>query len=172
MLLTVQFAEVDHQENHLPRYSDTRCRELMYLAAAASLSDDWAMKHITFEDALSRRSGYPRHGKSYGCESLKETTLSSVFRALRPFPMTAEPRTLVVPEQHVRSRQPCNREAYRPTTQTIPPRADLGTTEHEEHLSSPTKTPSNTPRRVSRNALSLDPRQSLQPDSTHQPLEG
>ena len=25
------------------------------------LSDDWVTKHVTFEDALCHRSGYPRH---------------------------------------------------------------------------------------------------------------
>jgi CubicO group peptidase (beta-lactamase class C family) len=56
------------------------------------LSDDWATKHITFEDALCHRSGYPRHDRSYG-GSPEDTTLSSVVRTLRHLPMTAEPRT-------------------------------------------------------------------------------
>jgi CubicO group peptidase (beta-lactamase class C family) len=56
------------------------------------LSDDWATRHITFEDALTHRSGYPRHDRSYG--GIPEaTTLSSVVRTLRNLPMTAEPRT-------------------------------------------------------------------------------
>ena len=54
------------------------------------LSDDWATKHITFEDALCHRSGYPRHDKSYG---IPEETTASMVRRLRYLPTTAEPRT-------------------------------------------------------------------------------
>jgi CubicO group peptidase (beta-lactamase class C family) len=54
------------------------------------LSDDWATKHITFEDALCHRSGYPRHDMAYGNPN---ATLSDILRTLRYVPMTAEPRT-------------------------------------------------------------------------------
>jgi CubicO group peptidase (beta-lactamase class C family) len=54
------------------------------------LSDDWATKHITFEDALCHRSGYPRHDMAYGKPN---ATLSDIIRTLRHVPMTAEPRT-------------------------------------------------------------------------------
>jgi CubicO group peptidase (beta-lactamase class C family) len=57
------------------------------------LSDDWVTKHMTFEDALCHRSGYPRHDKAFGCGSPEDTTLSTVVRALRNLPMTTEFRT-------------------------------------------------------------------------------
>ncbi|KAL1310465.1 hypothetical protein AAFC00_000759 [Neodothiora populina] len=54
------------------------------------LSDDWATKHITVEDALSHRTGLPRHDFVYGG---KEGTAQSIVRRLRDLPLTAEPRT-------------------------------------------------------------------------------
>ena len=54
------------------------------------LSDDWATQHITFEDALCHRTGYPRHDKCYGSP---EENLASLVRRLRHLPMIAEPRT-------------------------------------------------------------------------------
>ncbi|KAH8589774.1 beta-lactamase/transpeptidase-like protein, partial [Bisporella sp. PMI_857] len=50
------------------------------------LSDAWATEHITIEDALSHRTGYPRHDYAWS-NSAKETT-----RNLRNLPMSAEPR--------------------------------------------------------------------------------
>lgn len=52
------------------------------------LSDNYYTSHITLEDALSHRSGLPRHDFSYGPGSLK-----SVVRSMRYLPVTAEPRT-------------------------------------------------------------------------------
>ena len=53
------------------------------------LSDDWATRHITVEDAFSHRSGYPRYDKAYGKEGEKQ---GDFIRLLRDLPMTAEPR--------------------------------------------------------------------------------
>lgn len=50
------------------------------------LSDEWATKHITIEDALSHRTGYPRHDLAW----TKSTR--DLVRGLRHLPMTAEPR--------------------------------------------------------------------------------
>jgi CubicO group peptidase (beta-lactamase class C family) len=54
------------------------------------LEDDHATTHTTIEDALSHRSGLPRHDSAWGV--LGETA-SSVVKRLRYLPMTAEPRT-------------------------------------------------------------------------------
>lgn len=52
------------------------------------LSDDWATAHITIEDALSHRTGYPRHDFSITGGGQQD-----LVRKLRHLPMTAEPRT-------------------------------------------------------------------------------
>lgn len=49
------------------------------------LSDEWATEHITLEDALSHRTGYPRHDLS-----IRNSTVQLV-RSLRHLPMSAEP---------------------------------------------------------------------------------
>ncbi|WYZ44790.1 hypothetical protein EsH8_VIII_000106 [Colletotrichum jinshuiense] len=51
------------------------------------LSDDWATAHITLEDALSHRTGYPRHDLA-SVDTIRETV-----RLLRHLPLAAEPRT-------------------------------------------------------------------------------
>ncbi|KAK1622174.1 beta-lactamase/transpeptidase-like protein, partial [Colletotrichum phormii] len=51
------------------------------------LSDDWATAHITLEDALSHRTGYPRH------DLASATTAQGATRLFRHLPMVAEPRT-------------------------------------------------------------------------------
>lgn len=53
------------------------------------LSDQWATEHITIKDALSHRTGYPRHDYSgpYGNSALDMT------RRLRHLGMSKEPRT-------------------------------------------------------------------------------
>ena len=54
------------------------------------LDDEYATGHVTFEDALSHRSGMPRHDLSYGGPN---TTVQDVVRNLRHLPTTAEIRT-------------------------------------------------------------------------------
>nr|XP_036579334.1 penicillin-binding protein [Colletotrichum truncatum]KAF6786881.1 penicillin-binding protein [Colletotrichum truncatum] len=50
------------------------------------LSDEWATAHVTIEDALSHRTGYPRH------DLASARTARETVRLLRHLPMTAEPR--------------------------------------------------------------------------------
>lgn len=52
------------------------------------LSEPWATDHITVEDALCHRTGYPRHDYSgpFGSSSVE------LVRALRNLPMSKEPR--------------------------------------------------------------------------------
>lgn len=58
------------------------------------LSDEYATSHITIEDALSHRSGLPRHDLAYGGNyDGEKTSLRGMVRALRHLPLTAEPRT-------------------------------------------------------------------------------
>lgn len=52
------------------------------------LSDDWATAHVTVEDCLSHRTGYPRHDLSIGGAG----GTRAVVRSLRHLPMSAEPR--------------------------------------------------------------------------------
>ncbi|KAK2001911.1 beta-lactamase-domain-containing protein, partial [Colletotrichum falcatum] len=51
------------------------------------LSDDWATAHVTLEDALSHRTGYPRH------DLATAATPRDTVRLLRHLPLAAEPRT-------------------------------------------------------------------------------
>ncbi|KAI0121106.1 penicillin-binding protein [Xylariales sp. AK1849] len=50
------------------------------------LSDGWATEHITIEDVLSHRTGYPRH------DLVLVKTTKDIVRNLRNLPMSAEPR--------------------------------------------------------------------------------
>lgn len=54
------------------------------------LPDYYATTHTTLEDALSHRSGMPRHDMSYGGPNFTQRDL---VRSLRHLPLTAEPRT-------------------------------------------------------------------------------
>ncbi|KUI56636.1 D-aminopeptidase [Cytospora mali] len=51
------------------------------------LSDEWSTAHITLEDALCHRTGYPRHDLAVGNDT------RTMIRSLRHLPMSAEPRT-------------------------------------------------------------------------------
>ncbi|KAI1373574.1 beta-lactamase/transpeptidase-like protein [Hypoxylon crocopeplum] len=56
---------------------------------------DWPAAHLTLEDALSHRTGFPRHDKSlarrYGPDA-HPGTVRDVVRSLRHLPMVTEPR--------------------------------------------------------------------------------
>jgi CubicO group peptidase (beta-lactamase class C family) len=51
------------------------------------LSDAWATEHVTLQDALSHRTGYPRHDFS-----MIPADSSDMVRNFRNLPMSAEPR--------------------------------------------------------------------------------
>ena len=59
------------------------------------LQDQWATDHITIQDALSHRTGLPRHdlarSRSYDG---KPGTVKGITRSLRYLPLTAEPRVV------------------------------------------------------------------------------
>lgn len=58
------------------------------------LSDPYFTSHVTIEDALSHRTGMPRHDSSYGrLPSGSPMTPRDVVRSLRHLPLTAEIRT-------------------------------------------------------------------------------
>jgi CubicO group peptidase (beta-lactamase class C family) len=61
-----------------------------FIPADFALEDPHATAHTTIEDALSHRSGLPRHDLMYG--QLNDT-VSSIVKRMRYLPMTAEPRT-------------------------------------------------------------------------------
>ncbi|KAK3615508.1 hypothetical protein LTR56_026550 [Elasticomyces elasticus] len=54
------------------------------------LEDEYLTSHTTIEDALSHRTGLPRHDLMYGQTG---DTVSSVVHRMRWLPMTAQPRT-------------------------------------------------------------------------------
>ncbi len=59
------------------------------------LQDRWATEHITIEDALSHRTGMPRHDKALSrFYDGHPATVRDVVRSLRHLPPTAEPRTV------------------------------------------------------------------------------
>lgn len=65
------------------------------------MDDPWATTHITLEDALSHRTGLPRHDKSFvhflpsekDGEEKRVATPRDATRMLRYLPLNAEPRT-------------------------------------------------------------------------------
>ncbi|KAJ9151255.1 Penicillin-binding protein 4 [Pleurostoma richardsiae] len=70
------------------------------------LQDDWATAHLTLEDALSHRTGMPRHDKALSRRyptddsggggdgsATRPATVRDVVRSLRHLPLNAEPRT-------------------------------------------------------------------------------
>lgn len=54
------------------------------------LSDEWATDHVTVEDALSHRTGYPRH--DLAVRQTGSANTRDGVRNLRNLPMSAEPR--------------------------------------------------------------------------------
>ena len=54
------------------------------------LENDYATTHITIEDALSHRTGMPRHDLSIGGPN---STVRDVVRSMRYLPLTEQPRT-------------------------------------------------------------------------------
>ncbi|KAL2013132.1 hypothetical protein VTN00DRAFT_657 [Thermoascus crustaceus] len=57
------------------------------------LSDPWYTTHVTIEDALSHRSGLPRHDLSWMFGNPNTTTLRDVVRKMRHLPLTEPIRT-------------------------------------------------------------------------------
>jgi CubicO group peptidase (beta-lactamase class C family) len=58
-----------------------------------ALSDEYATTHTTIEDALSHRSGLPRHDYSYGGNyGGQKPSIKGSVRAMRHLPLTAKPR--------------------------------------------------------------------------------
>ncbi|KAI1842021.1 hypothetical protein JX266_011776 [Neoarthrinium moseri] len=56
----------------------------------------WAQEHLTIEDALTHRTGFPRHDKSLPARSGPDahvTAVRDITRSLRDLPMVLEPRT-------------------------------------------------------------------------------
>ena len=58
------------------------------------LENEYATSHVTLEDALSHRTGMPRHDMSYGGHyDGHPAGPRDLVRSLRWLPLTAEPRT-------------------------------------------------------------------------------
>jgi CubicO group peptidase (beta-lactamase class C family) len=58
------------------------------------LQDAWATEHLTIEDALSHRTGMPRHDKALSRKyDRQNATVKAVTRSLRYLPLAAPPRT-------------------------------------------------------------------------------
>jgi CubicO group peptidase (beta-lactamase class C family) len=59
-----------------------------------ALEDDYYTSHITLEDALSHRSGLPRHDLAYGWDNRRRhADTIDVILTMKDLPLTAEPRT-------------------------------------------------------------------------------
>jgi CubicO group peptidase (beta-lactamase class C family) len=57
------------------------------------LEDEWATKHVTLEDAVSHRTGLPRHDLAFFRElDGKKSTVRDLVRNLRNLVLTEEPR--------------------------------------------------------------------------------
>lgn len=65
------------------------------LRADFVLEDPWATAHVTLEDALSHRTGLPRHdlARAASTRDGRPAGPGDLVRILRHLPMTAEPRT-------------------------------------------------------------------------------
>ncbi|KAJ6790029.1 hypothetical protein PWT90_05256 [Aphanocladium album] len=60
-----------------------------------ALTDDWATRHLTIEDAISHRTGLPRHDLSWSYTNKgSRTPVRDVVRNLRNLPLTAQPRAI------------------------------------------------------------------------------
>lgn len=78
---------------------DTRVHDL--IPGDFVLADPWATAHVTLEDALSHRTGLPRHDKASthrvvdggGSGEKRTATVRDGVRALRYLPLNAAPRT-------------------------------------------------------------------------------
>jgi CubicO group peptidase (beta-lactamase class C family) len=58
------------------------------------MEDDYATHHVTIEDALSHRTGLPRHDMSYGgTYDGRDGTIRDIVRSIRWLPMTEELRS-------------------------------------------------------------------------------
>jgi len=58
------------------------------------LQSEYATNHTTIEDALSHRSGLPRHDQAYGATSSgHKASVRDIIQSMRHLPLTAEPRT-------------------------------------------------------------------------------
>ncbi|OAQ99713.1 hypothetical protein LLEC1_02729 [Akanthomyces lecanii] len=59
------------------------------------LTDDWATRHLTLEDAAAHRTGMPRHDLSWKYTANgSHTPVGDVVRSLRHLHLTTEPRTV------------------------------------------------------------------------------
>ncbi|KAE8450774.1 hypothetical protein EG329_005687 [Mollisiaceae sp. DMI_Dod_QoI] len=83
---------VEDNENYPHIQWDTPIHQLLHDDFV--LENEYATNHTTIEDALSHRSGLPRHDQAYGATSSgQKATLKYIVRSMRHLPLTAEPRT-------------------------------------------------------------------------------
>lgn len=96
------------------------------------LADEYATARSTIEDALSHRSGLPRHDLAYGHVN---DSPKSIVRNMRYLPLTAEPRTTYqYCNPHVRSNDPPPRDSYQIEPRRSPPRPYLVIVRDEVNL--------------------------------------
>lgn len=79
---------VQDDENHGDFKWTSRLSDL--LPGIFALSEGYQSLHTTLEDALSHRSGLPRHDSSYGWGN---ASVTDVVASMRYLPLSAEPRT-------------------------------------------------------------------------------
>lgn len=83
-------AQLVHNTSHFPDLSWASPIS-QFIRADFVLEDGHATTHTTIEDALSHRTGLPRHDLIYGVAA---DTPAAIVDRLRYLPMTAEPRTM------------------------------------------------------------------------------
>ena len=83
---------VDDDEKYQGIYWNTTIAQI--IRKNFVLEDDHLTTHVTIEDALSHRTGMPRHDFAYGGHfDGHRMTSGDLIRSLRYLPLTAEPRT-------------------------------------------------------------------------------
>ena len=83
-------AQLVHNTSHFPDISWTSPIS-QFIRSDFVLEDGHPTTHTTIEDALSHRTGLPRHDLIYGVAG---DTPAAIVERLRYLPMTAEPRTM------------------------------------------------------------------------------
>jgi CubicO group peptidase (beta-lactamase class C family) len=83
---------VEDNENYPQVQWDTPIHQL--IPDDFVLENEYATNHTTIEDALSHRSGLPRHDQAYGANSSgQKATVKYIVQSMRHLPLTAQPRT-------------------------------------------------------------------------------
>ncbi|KAI2469640.1 beta-lactamase/transpeptidase-like protein [Annulohypoxylon bovei var. microspora] len=96
-IVALLIASGDHTYSGAPLGWQTPLAHLLRDDFVLAPGQEWAAAHLTLEDALSHRTGFPRHDKALGRRYAPDehpATVRDVVRGLRYLPAVAEPRTV------------------------------------------------------------------------------